>query len=514
MRNRLFFASLLVSLGALPALGAAPDDAAPRPDAPDDRSPRVALAPPVMLIPGGKDEVRPPLLPRVIEPLTGEPVNGFPNWQERVTHEWINRARANPQADLAGCGANCPENTGSCYTPQVPLIWNANAGRSARYHSAEMGRQSFFDHPSHCTLVGNISSLYPGSCDGSASCACVGGTSVCNPACTDWTARLSAFGVGAAGEIIAAGYSDADSAFYGWLWEFSASPSCSYYQNLNPPYDTNGHRWLILKATNAVGAGYESVSGSPYVRYYTGDFGDANAPIPKIPSGAHYPQQSSAIDFWANWYDAAGPRSAAVDVDGACTAMSLGRGSPANGAYHANVTGLGSGCHRYYFTFVDSNGITVTYPTTGSYGIGTTACADWDVTRPASCVPPPPSAAKFYTLAPCRILDTRDPVGPLGGPVLLGGSALRHFGVASTCGVPVTATAVSVNVTVTGPVGSGDLRIFPAGQLAPATSIINFAAGQTRANNALVGLSGTGEIGVVSDGAPTHFILDVNGYLR
>ena len=109
-------------------------------------------------------------------PLVGEPVNGFPNWQERVIHEWINRARVDPQADLAGCGANCAENIGGCYTPQVPLIWDANAGRSARYHSAEMGLQSFFAHHSACTLVSNLNSLYPGSCDGSASCACVGGT--------------------------------------------------------------------------------------------------------------------------------------------------------------------------------------------------------------------------------------------------------------------------------------------------------------------------------------------------
>ncbi len=92
----------------------------------------------------------------------GEPVNGFPNWQERVIHEWINRARVDPQADLAGCGTNCAENTGGCYTPQVPLIWNANAGRSARYHSAEMGLQNFFAHDSACTLVSNLNSHLPG----------------------------------------------------------------------------------------------------------------------------------------------------------------------------------------------------------------------------------------------------------------------------------------------------------------------------------------------------------------
>ena len=44
----------------------------------------------------------------------GEPVGGFPNWEERVLHEWTNRARVDPQADLAACPAgNCEEK--ACY---------------------------------------------------------------------------------------------------------------------------------------------------------------------------------------------------------------------------------------------------------------------------------------------------------------------------------------------------------------------------------------------------------------
>lgn len=71
----------------------------------------------------------------------GEAVNGFPNWSERVLLEWINRARADPQADLAACpSGNCKENTGSCYTPQPPRVWNSNIAHSARFHSDEMTR--------------------------------------------------------------------------------------------------------------------------------------------------------------------------------------------------------------------------------------------------------------------------------------------------------------------------------------------------------------------------------------
>jgi len=33
----------------------------------------------------------------------------------------------------------------------------------------------FFGHTSMCTIVPDIASLYPASCDGAAACACVGG---------------------------------------------------------------------------------------------------------------------------------------------------------------------------------------------------------------------------------------------------------------------------------------------------------------------------------------------------
>ena len=50
------------------------------------------------------------------------------------------------------------------------------------------------------------------------------------------------------------------------------------------------------------------------------------------------------------------------------------------------MTGVGSGCHRYYFSFRDAGGTTVTYPTTGSLAIGSGgACPDWDSARPAAC---------------------------------------------------------------------------------------------------------------------------------
>ena len=126
-----------------------------------------------------------------------------------------------------------------------------------------------------------------------------------------------------------------------------------------------------------------------------------------------------------------------------------------------------------------------------------------------------PVATGFHTLSPCRVLDTRNPVGPYGGPALAS-SASRVFVIAGQCGIPATALSVSVNVTITQPTAGGDLRLFPAGSALPPTSTINYRIGQTRANNAVVSLGAAGDLGIQCDQATgsVHFILDVNGYFQ
>ncbi len=132
-------------------------------------------------------------------------------------------------------------------------------------------------------------------------------------------------------------------------------------------------------------------------------------------------------------------------------------------------------------------------------------------------VRPPPAATSFYTLPPCRVLDTRNPAGPLGGPALQPGATRTFDAVGSTCGVPATAKALSVNLTVTGPVGPGQLTLYPGDEVsAPLASSINFRAGQTRANNAilLLALDSSGFKVLNGSAGTVHFILDVNGYFQ
>src|SRR5215471_2036010 len=94
--------------------------------------------------------------------------------------------------------------------------------------------------------------------------------------------------------------------------------------------------------------------------------------------------------------------------------------------------------------------------------------------------PPPASAERLSTLAPCRLVDTRNPGGPNGGPALRAGVD-RLFTLAGACAIPLSARAVAINVTVTEGSAPGHLTAYPAGTTMPIASLINYAAGQTRA---------------------------------
>ena len=168
-------------------------------------------------------------------------------------------------------------------------------------------------------------------------------------------------------------------------------------------------------------------------------------------------------------------------------------------------------------------GILTEYPTLSGSGqsAGITAGPDgalWFTqpnTNKIGRITVPGAAAKFNTLAPCRIADTRLPDGPWGGPALDGGS-IRSFVIGGQCGVPATATAVSFNFTVTAPTGLGDIRVYPGQTAVPTSTTLNWFAGRTRANNAVIGLGSFHDISVAVDqpGGTVHFIIDVNGYFQ
>jgi hypothetical protein len=125
---------------------------------------------------------------------------------------------------------------------------------------------------------------------------------------------------------------------------------------------------------------------------------------------------------------------------------------------------------------------------------------------------PPHPPGDYFALPPCRLLDTRGAAGIAGGPALLP-AAVRPFPVVGRCGVPAGAVAVAANVTVVAPGAPGLVTLYPAGESRPGTSTLDFRAGQTRANNALLPLSDWGEFAVYADtNAAVHLVVDVSGY--
>lgn len=132
--------------------------------------------------------------------------------------------------------------------------------------------------------------------------------------------------------------------------------------------------------------------------------------------------------------------------------------------------------------------------------------------------PPPPPAAvasRFYTLVPCRVLDTRNAAGPFGGPSLASNTE-RSFTFTGRCGIPTTAKAVSANVTVTQGTVAGTLKLFPTGIAVPTATTINYRGSQTRANNSLPQLGNGGALTIRCEqsSGSVHAIIDVNGYYQ
>lgn len=178
---------------------------------------------------------------------------------------------------------------------------------------------------------------------------------------------------------------------------------------------------------------------------------------------------------------------AILDADNAVIVMP--REDLADGVYKVKVTSNG-GNASWSFT-VDRN------------------AAPKAPTAPAPKAPDTPDTqptatdAKFQPVEPFRLADSR---------IRLGLTRLAP-GVVTRVGVGATdIAAVSANFTVTNPSAAGYLTVYNCTANRPTVSTVNFAAGQTVANQAIVPLT-KGEMCVYSVAA-TDLLIDINGYYR
>lgn len=173
---------------------------------------------------------------------------------------------------------------------------------------------------------------------------------------------------------------------------------------------------------------------------------------------------------------------------------------------------------------VGSNGIataTSTFPTPGDYEITASYSGDADNAGSTSVAfgqniseTAAGPGLSFVAVTPCRIADTRNkPAGPFSAPAIVN-EQTRSFPIPqSACGIPSTAAAYSLNVTVVpnGPLNF--LTVWPTGLTRPNISLMNSNDGRVKANAAIVAAGTSGSISVfASTRTDTDVLLDIDGY--
>lgn len=123
----------------------------------------------------------------------------------------------------------------------------------------------------------------------------------------------------------------------------------------------------------------------------------------------------------------------------------------------------------------------------------------------------------FYTVLPCRVLDTRETTGPSAGAPAFSPYTSRVIQIANTCGIPANASSVSANLTVVDPTAAGSIRAVPGDETPTKALASLFRARRTVANNVILTLASDGSgTALVRNDSPgdTHVIIDVNGFNR
>jgi len=133
---------------------------------------------------------------------------------------------------------------------------------------------------------------------------------------------------------------------------------------------------------------------------------------------------------------------------------------------------------------------------------------------PLATTPTDPNPLTFIAMTPCRVVDTRGNgfSGAFGPPSLVGGMS-RTFPLQSstTCSIPATAQAYSLNITVVPPGPLGYITVWPTGQSQPVVSTLNDVTGTVVANAAIVAAGTGGSIDIYASNS-TDIVIDINGY--
>ena len=115
----------------------------------------------------------------------------------------------------------------------------------------------------------------------------------------------------------------------------------------------------------------------------------------------------------------------------------------------------------------------------------------------------PAAGSGLVAAAPSRILDTRTGTGAVGpnGSLTL-----------TVPGLPLNATAVTLNVTATNPTAASYVTAYPSDQVRPIASNLNFSSNQTVANQVTVKVGAGGQVTLYNAAGNVDLIADLAGY--
>ncbi len=130
------------------------------------------------------------------------------------------------------------------------------------------------------------------------------------------------------------------------------------------------------------------------------------------------------------------------------------------------------------------------------------------VARIASAAPPA-GASSFIAVTPSRLVDTRAGEGAFGFARI--SSNVIRVKVAGLGGVPTTAVAAVLNVTIVDPVAAGFATVFPSGEPLPVASSLNADwPGRVIANMVTAKLGADGSVDIYTS-VPMNLAVDISG---
>lgn len=118
----------------------------------------------------------------------------------------------------------------------------------------------------------------------------------------------------------------------------------------------------------------------------------------------------------------------------------------------------------------------------------------------------------FVPTNTCKLFDRIIPANTLSQNVVAGTTGFEdQGGVAGGCGVPASASAISINITSVSTIADGKLQVGAAG-IAGSVTALAYRQGETIAGNMNARLGTGGKINVATAGGGTRVVGYVNGY--